>query len=105
MKITETYESLPKIVKVLLQLFLGGIIGGVWKPTKALAENNPLDFSTSIRAVTPYEGAVLNFNTYEINAWWNSEGVDMEYLNGLFEYTDGHQEFLTCVNKTDAEHP
>ena len=81
-----------------------GIIGGVWKPTKALAENNPLNFSTSIRAVTPYEGATLNFNTYEINAWWNSEGVDMNYLNGLFEYTDGHQEFLDCVNYTDDAH-
>lgn len=29
--ITGAYESLPKIVKVLLQIFLGAIIGGVYR--------------------------------------------------------------------------
>ena len=80
------------------------VVGGTFNGTKANAENNPLAFSSSIRAVTPYEDATLNFNTYEINAWWNSEGVDTDYLNGLFEYSSGHQEFLTCVNYTDDAH-
>lgn len=31
MKITEQYEALPKIAKILLQIFLGGIIGGVYR--------------------------------------------------------------------------
>lgn len=31
MKITETYENLPKIVKILLQIFLGGFIGGIYR--------------------------------------------------------------------------
>jgi hypothetical protein len=29
--ITEMYENLPKLVKVLLQLFLGSLIGGVYR--------------------------------------------------------------------------
>ncbi len=29
--ITQKYEALPKIVKVLLQLFLGGVIGGIYR--------------------------------------------------------------------------
>ena len=28
---TKSYEALPKIVKVLLQLFLGAIIGGIYR--------------------------------------------------------------------------
>lgn len=81
-----------------------GIIGGAITNTQARAENNPLNFSSAIRAVKPYEGEALNFNTREINAWWNSEGVNVAYLNGLFEFTSGHQEFLTCVNYKDDEH-
>ncbi len=31
MKLTEMYENLPKIVKILLQIFLGGVIGGIYR--------------------------------------------------------------------------
>lgn len=31
MKLTETYENLPKIAKILLQIFLGGVIGGIYR--------------------------------------------------------------------------
>ena len=31
MKITEQYEALPKIDKILLQVFLGGLIGGLYR--------------------------------------------------------------------------
>ncbi len=31
MKLTEQYENLPKIAKIILQLFLGGVIGGVYR--------------------------------------------------------------------------
>lgn len=31
MKITEQYENLPKIAKIILQLFFGGVIGGVYR--------------------------------------------------------------------------
>lgn len=29
--ITEMYENLPKLAKLLLQIFLGGVIGGVYR--------------------------------------------------------------------------
>ena len=29
--LTEKYEALPKIVKILLQLILGGVIGGIYR--------------------------------------------------------------------------
>ena len=29
--ITQMYENLPQIAKILLQIFLGGIIGGVYR--------------------------------------------------------------------------
>ncbi len=31
MKITEQYEALPKIAKILLQVLLGGLIGGIYR--------------------------------------------------------------------------
>lgn len=31
MKFTEQYEALPKIAKILLQVFLGGLIGGIYR--------------------------------------------------------------------------
>ena len=40
MKITETYENLPKIIKVLLQLFLGGIIGGIYRIVRFFETKN-----------------------------------------------------------------
>ena len=99
---------MKKSIKTLIAVVCAGVttagvVGGVMLGTKTNAENNPLNFSSAIRAVTPYEGATLNFNTREINAWWNSEGLDLTYLNTLFEYTTGHQEFLSCVNDTSAE--
>lgn len=29
--ITQMYEDLPKIAKVLIQIFLGGVIGGIYR--------------------------------------------------------------------------
>ncbi len=31
MKLTEMYENLPKIAKILIQIFLGGVIGGIYR--------------------------------------------------------------------------
>ena len=38
--ITEMYEDLPKIVKVLLQMFLGGIIGGIYRIVRFFETRN-----------------------------------------------------------------
>ena len=38
--ITGAYETLPKIVKILLQLFLGAVIGGVYRILRFLETKN-----------------------------------------------------------------
>jgi hypothetical protein len=38
--ITAAYESLPKIVKILLQLILGGIIGGIYRIVRFVETKN-----------------------------------------------------------------
>ncbi len=40
MKITEQYEALPKIAKILLQVFLGGLIGGLYRILRYLETKN-----------------------------------------------------------------
>ena len=40
--ITAAYENLPKIVKVLLQLFLGSIIGGIYRIIRFVETKNIL---------------------------------------------------------------
>ncbi len=40
MEITKYYEDLPKIVKVLLQLFLGGVIGGIYRIVRFFETKN-----------------------------------------------------------------
>ncbi|MBQ7377624.1 MAG: hypothetical protein IJW71_04820 [Clostridia bacterium] len=38
--LTGTYEALPKIVKILLQLFLGSVIGGIYRIVRFLETGN-----------------------------------------------------------------
>ena len=38
--LTASYEALPKIVKVLLQLFLGGVIGGIYRIVRFVETKN-----------------------------------------------------------------
>lgn len=38
--ITETYESLPKIAKIILQIFLGGLIGGIYRIIRFVETKN-----------------------------------------------------------------
>ena len=40
MKITEPYAALPKIAKILLQVFLGGLIGGLYRILRYLETKN-----------------------------------------------------------------
>ncbi len=40
MNITETYENLPKIAKILLQIFFGYLIGGVYRILRFLETKN-----------------------------------------------------------------
>ncbi len=40
MNITAKYEELPKIAKLIIQLFLGGIVGGVYRILRYLETKN-----------------------------------------------------------------
>ncbi|MBP5631930.1 MAG: hypothetical protein J6Y21_04125 [Clostridia bacterium] len=37
---TQKYEDLPKIVKIILQIFLGGLIGGIYRIVRFLETKN-----------------------------------------------------------------
>ena len=38
--LTKTYENLPKIAKILIQIFLGAIVGGVYRIVKYFETKN-----------------------------------------------------------------
>lgn len=40
MDLTRQYEDLPKIAKIILQLFFGGIIGGIYRIVRYVEKNN-----------------------------------------------------------------
>ena len=40
--ITAAYEALPKLIKVLLQLFLGAFIGGIYRIVRFFEKGNVL---------------------------------------------------------------
>ena len=48
MKITEQYEALPKIAKILLQVFLGGLIGGIYRILRYLETKNIVTLGVGI---------------------------------------------------------
>ncbi len=48
MKLTETYENLPKIAKILLQIFLGGVIGGIYRIVRYTETKNIVTLGVGI---------------------------------------------------------
>lgn len=38
--LTEAYEALPKIVKIILQIFLGSLIGGIYRIVRFVEKQN-----------------------------------------------------------------
>ena len=56
--ITEMYENLPKIVKVLLQIFLGSLIGGVYRIIRFVETKNVL---TLVAGILNFVGLGLIF--------------------------------------------
>ena len=51
--LTATYESLPKIAKVLIQLILGAIVGGVYRIIRFLETKNTTTLVVGILALIP----------------------------------------------------
>ena len=40
MNIIETYENLPKVAKIILQIFLGSLIGGIYRIIRYFENKN-----------------------------------------------------------------
>ncbi len=48
---TESYEALPKAAKVILQLFLGGVIGGIYRIIRYTETKNIITLVVGIVAL------------------------------------------------------
>jgi len=55
---TATYENLPKIVKIILQIFLGSLIGGVYRILRFVETKNIV---TLVAGVLNFVGLGLLF--------------------------------------------
>jgi hypothetical protein len=49
--ITASYEALPKIVKIILQIILGGLIGGIYRILRFLETKNIVTLVVGILAL------------------------------------------------------
>ncbi len=50
---TEAYEALPKIVKVIIQLFLGAIVGGIYRIVRYVETKNIVTLVVGILCLFP----------------------------------------------------
>ena len=50
---TATYEDLPKIVKLLLQFFLGSLVGGIYRILRYVETKNTTTLVVGILALIP----------------------------------------------------
>ena len=50
---TGAYDALPKIVKILLQIFLGAVIGGIYRIVRYLETKNTTTLIVGILALIP----------------------------------------------------
>ena len=51
--LTATYEELPKIVKIILQLILGAIVGGIYRIIRYTETKNTTTLIVGILAIIP----------------------------------------------------
>lgn len=56
--LTASYEALPKIVKVILQIFLGALVGGIYRIVRFLETKNIV---TLIAGILNFVGLGLIF--------------------------------------------
>ncbi len=68
-----------------------------------VAENNPIEFSSGITAVSNAHGEEVTILPEDVKLWTESEQFDADYLNGLYEYSGMHKEFLSVVGSSNEE--
>lgn len=57
--ITETYESLPKVAKIILQLFFGAVIGGIYRILRYVETRNIVTLVVGIVGLVTGVGNVV----------------------------------------------
>lgn len=57
--ITETYESLPKVAKIILQLFFGAVIGGIYRILRYVETRNIVTLVVGIVGLVTFVGNVV----------------------------------------------
>lgn len=56
---TQAYESLPKIGKIILQIFFGGLIGGIYRIIRFLETKNVVTLIVGIVGLVTGVGNVI----------------------------------------------
>ena len=56
---TKTYEDLPKIVKIILQIFFGGLIGGIYRIIRFIENKNIVTLIVGILCLVTGFGNVI----------------------------------------------
>lgn len=57
--ITETYESLPKVAKIILQLFFGAVIGGIYRILRYVETRNIVTLVVGIVGLVTFVGNIV----------------------------------------------
>ena len=57
--ITASYEALPKIAKIILQIFLGGLIGGIYRILRFLETKNVVTLVVGILVLVTGVGNLI----------------------------------------------
>jgi len=57
--ITASYEALPKIAKILIQIILGGVIGGIYRILRFLETKNVVTLVVGILALVTGVGNAI----------------------------------------------
>ncbi len=57
--ITETYESLPQLAKIVLQLFFGVVIGGIYRILRYVETRNIVTLVVGIVGLVTFVGNIV----------------------------------------------
>ena len=78
-----------------------GVIGSV-AVRSVSADNDKTKFSSEITANEHAHGQVVNILPEDVRLWNESQTFDADYLNGLYEFSDLHREFLAGAVNDNA---
>lgn len=86
------------IIAVIICTLILGITYSI-NSNSVRAKNLITEFSSEITAVDHAHGEKVNILPEEVRLWNESKQFDADYINGLYEYSDLHKQFLATINK------